>query len=87
VLRLNLIATEGEICKLHHQHRRWQLQQAINFKIRPQNLMKGTDSISIYTSLQLAVLDEFSDVTYSIRGKALTAKKDGNGNAERAMKV
>ena len=49
--------------------------------------MKGTDSISIYTSLQLAVLDEFSDVTYSIRGKALTAKKDGNGNAERAMKV
>ena len=45
------------------------------------------DSIAIYTSLQLAVLDEFSDVTYTIRGKALTARKDGNRNAEREMKV
>ena len=33
------------------------------------------DSIAIYTSLQLAVLDEFSDITYTIRGKALTAEK------------
>jgi hypothetical protein len=39
VLRLNLIATEGEICKLHHRHRRWQLQQAINFKIRLKEVM------------------------------------------------
>ena len=30
------------------------------------------DGIAIYTSLQLAVLDEFSDVTYTISGRALT---------------
>ena len=30
------------------------------------------DGIAIYTSLQLAVLDEFPDFTYTISGRALT---------------